>query len=105
MHYSGGSATRTLRKKPNPEVRDSSLKIPRFLSNTFFGFRWGPIEPQQTQGTLVQFRMVSWHAPPLYETDAPRSRIFARVLVGFWLKRRSSSEILPEFRLRGNPIS
>ena len=63
--YSGGAATRNLRKKPDPEVRDSSLRIPRFLSNTFLGFPWEPIEPQKTQGTLVQFLMVSWHASPL----------------------------------------
>ena len=62
QEYSGGSATRNLRKKPNPEVRDSSLKIPRLLSSTFLGFRWEPIEPQETQGTLVQFLMVSWRA-------------------------------------------
>ena len=64
--YSGGSATGSLRKKPNPEVRDSSLKIPRFLPNTFLGFRWEPIETQETQGTLVQFLMGSWHASPLH---------------------------------------
>ena len=27
----------------------------RFLPNTFLGVRWEPIEPQKTQGTLVQF--------------------------------------------------
>ena len=73
--YSGDAATRNRRKQPNPEVRDSSLRIPRFPSNAVLGFRWDPIEPQKTQGTLVQFLMVSWYASPL-QCQTEETRMF-----------------------------
>ena len=65
-HTVGGSATRNLRKKPNPEIRDSFTKTTSFPSE-IASFQLEAHRNPRDPGHPGKILVVSWHASSLYQ--------------------------------------